>query len=113
MLVMHCLFLFKQKTAYERRISDWSSDVCSSDLAPRHRRRGRRDGSSSAETSPSHLLLELGDRRIDIIDAEPEMVETEMRFAPGSADFPAEPFQRPAARAWRRPRRRWPLIPYR
>src|SRR3546814_7792151 len=25
-------FFFKQKTAYERRISDWSSDVCSSDL---------------------------------------------------------------------------------
>src|SRR3546814_1173079 len=30
----HLLFFFiKQKTAYERRISDWSSDVCSSDLA--------------------------------------------------------------------------------
>src|SRR3546814_7066959 len=28
------LFLFKQKTAYEMRISDWSSDVCSSDLRP-------------------------------------------------------------------------------
>src|SRR3546814_10766428 len=28
---MHCCF-FKQKTAYEMRISDWSSDVCSSDL---------------------------------------------------------------------------------
>src|SRR3546814_3713991 len=27
-------FLFKQKTAYEMRISDWSSDVCSSDLMP-------------------------------------------------------------------------------
>src|SRR3546814_16678707 len=26
------MFLFKQKTAYEMRISDWSSDVCSSDL---------------------------------------------------------------------------------
>src|SRR3546814_10059007 len=26
-------FVFKQKTAYEVRISDWSSDVCSSDLA--------------------------------------------------------------------------------
>src|SRR3546814_2734930 len=26
------LFLFKQKTKYEMRISDWSSDVCSSDL---------------------------------------------------------------------------------
>src|SRR3546814_12069504 len=29
------LFLFKQKTAYEMRISDWSSDVCSSDLHDR------------------------------------------------------------------------------
>src|SRR3546814_2472570 len=28
------LFFFKQKTAYEMRISDWSSDVCSSDLRP-------------------------------------------------------------------------------
>src|SRR3546814_5443876 len=27
------VFFFKQKTAYELRISDWSSDVCSSDLA--------------------------------------------------------------------------------
>src|SRR3546814_1377497 len=39
-------FFFKQKTAYEMRISDWSSDVCSSDLyfrrgaARRPRRRG-------------------------------------------------------------------------
>src|SRR3546814_3787098 len=32
-------FFFKQKTAYEMRISDWSSDVCSSDLLCRHRRR--------------------------------------------------------------------------
>src|SRR3546814_4125782 len=34
-LVLYCcvfLFFFKQKTAYEMRISDWSSDVCSSDL---------------------------------------------------------------------------------
>src|SRR3546814_6613406 len=29
------MFLFKQKTAYEMRISDWSSDVCSSDLGVR------------------------------------------------------------------------------
>src|SRR3546814_6614243 len=28
-------FFFKQKTAYEMRISDWSSDLCSSDLVPR------------------------------------------------------------------------------
>src|SRR3546814_3095619 len=32
MLVLLCFFFFKQKTAYEMRISDWSSDVCSSDL---------------------------------------------------------------------------------
>src|SRR3546814_1459225 len=32
-------FLFKQKTAYEMRISDWSSDVCSSDLVGLERRR--------------------------------------------------------------------------
>src|SRR3546814_6245163 len=30
--VMYCFFFFKQKTAYDMRISDWSSDVCSSDL---------------------------------------------------------------------------------
>src|SRR3546814_2071941 len=29
----YIIFFFKQKTAYEMRISDWSSDVCSSDLA--------------------------------------------------------------------------------
>src|SRR3546814_10489531 len=29
---IYCFFFFKQKTAYEMRISDWSSDVCSSDL---------------------------------------------------------------------------------
>src|SRR3546814_3383969 len=36
LLFFGCLlffFFFKQKTAYEMRISDWSSDVCSSDLA--------------------------------------------------------------------------------
>src|SRR3546814_10268619 len=36
MLFMECHFIgfvFKQKTAYEMRISDWSSDVCSSDLS--------------------------------------------------------------------------------
>src|SRR3546814_8373062 len=32
--LVYCVFFFKQKTAYEMRISDWSSDVCSSDLVP-------------------------------------------------------------------------------
>src|SRR3546814_5872061 len=30
-----CVFFFKQKTAYDMRNSDWSSDVCSSDLVKR------------------------------------------------------------------------------
>src|SRR3546814_12795851 len=42
------VFFFKQKTAYEMRISDWSSDVCSSDLQVLGRARAlgraRRDG---------------------------------------------------------------------
>src|SRR3546814_10761204 len=36
-LFCYCfIFFFKQKTAYEMRISDWSSDVCSSDLSRVH-----------------------------------------------------------------------------
>src|SRR3546814_10106038 len=38
---MFCIvvvFFFKQKTAYEMRISDWSSDVCSSDLRKRRKK---------------------------------------------------------------------------
>src|SRR3546814_3163068 len=32
LVLLYVIFFFKQKTAYEMRISDWSSDVCSSDL---------------------------------------------------------------------------------
>src|SRR3546814_3211352 len=32
LIIDEVFFFFKQKTAYEMRISDWSSDVCSSDL---------------------------------------------------------------------------------
>src|SRR3546814_5508456 len=37
-------FFFKQKTAYEVRISDWSSDVCSSDLGSCHGGSAGREG---------------------------------------------------------------------
>src|SRR3546814_8600256 len=42
------VFFFKQKTAYEMRISDWSSDVCSSDLVQASivMRRDLRDGNT-------------------------------------------------------------------
>src|SRR3546814_9544090 len=41
-------FFFKQKTAYEMRISDWSSDVCSSDLAASLARRRRPSDAAAA-----------------------------------------------------------------
>src|SRR3546814_4928823 len=43
-------FFFKQKTAYEMRISDWSSDVCSSDLQSRQASASR----SGATVTPRH-----------------------------------------------------------
>src|SRR3546814_2169912 len=47
-------FFFKQKTAYELRISDWSSDVCSSDLgADRILVIGVRDETADTVTSPA------------------------------------------------------------
>src|SRR3546814_11456697 len=62
-------FFFKQKTAYEMRISDWSSDVCSSDLhagRDRHRLRGGRE---EAERDARQA------GRIHVMDPEPETEE--------------------------------------
>src|SRR3546814_9320526 len=64
-----CLFFFKQKTAYEMRISDWSSDVCSSDLEDHARRNveidivgkevfggpREREDVPEAEAEPAHM----------------------------------------------------------
>src|SRR3546814_10793034 len=49
--VVVLVFFFKQKTAYEMRISDWSSDVCSSELGERHqeaKKRAEQDGGKRA-----------------------------------------------------------------
>src|SRR3546814_19196102 len=46
------LFFFKQKTAYEMRISDWSSDVCSSDLGFRVSQKLRRGEQGAAGSRP-------------------------------------------------------------
>src|SRR3546814_6906154 len=45
---MCCFFFFKQTTAYEMRISDWSSDVCPSDLPLENRRRAHHSSTRSA-----------------------------------------------------------------
>src|SRR3546814_21041267 len=49
-VAMVFFFFFKQKTAYEMRISDWSSDVCSSDLSHGQRRRRHAAGDHGPQT---------------------------------------------------------------
>src|SRR3546814_5446375 len=50
------VFCFKQKTAYELRISDWSSDVCSSDLRELWAEyAGRTTGSCKGKGGPMHI----------------------------------------------------------
>src|SRR3546814_9237229 len=62
---MYCcvFFFFKQKTAYEMRISDWSSDVCSSDLVSDAREGIWRHGLALAE-----LLKYAMKHRLDSIE---------------------------------------------
>src|SRR3546814_3494429 len=108
-MILWFFFFFKQKTAYEMRISDWSSDVCSSDLdrvalraryaaradRPARRRRGRGYGEQSAPAHPA------GDRgaRADLrqIGADPRharrpagaRVDRRIREAPQPGAHPA------------------------
>src|SRR3546814_7289620 len=72
---MSMFFFFKQKTAYEMRISDWSSDVCSSDLqgvaqpVPMLGRRlgpGQHPEDVHVIVHPAHEVLELRRKRVQI-----------------------------------------------
>src|SRR3546814_7977254 len=56
---MCIVFFFKQKTAYEMRISDWSSDVCSSDLC-RERIR-EREVHADTDADERHGVEQTGD----------------------------------------------------
>src|SRR3546814_14362125 len=56
---MRVVFFFKQKTAYEMRISDWSSDVCSSDLRADSRGHPAADVADLVE---GRVLAHLGQR---------------------------------------------------
>src|SRR3546814_4240392 len=66
-VIVFLFFFFKQKTAYELRISDWSSDVCSSDLTmknssrllPEIDRKRRRSSSGCAGLRASSITRRL------------------------------------------------------
>src|SRR3546814_1164284 len=62
-MIIYCclLFFFKQKTAYEMRISDWSSDVCSSDLHDDLREAVRLLASDAHGSADRHLLVAVAD----------------------------------------------------
>src|SRR3546814_2181636 len=70
------VFFFKQETAYEMRISDWSSDVCSSDLRPcRQPVRGRKtDIALDAEAEGQADARQFGQtERAEFGTAEPKV----------------------------------------
>src|SRR3546814_9716676 len=51
---VYYFFFFKQKTAYEMRISDWSSDVCSSDLEAPERAADAEEGEAGGRDEEGH-----------------------------------------------------------
>src|SRR3546814_2550492 len=68
-VMLEFFFFFKQKTAYERRISDWSSDVCSSDLFVR--------SVTSGESAPAKLAVGIDVRnRHNDLSSIPEWLST-------------------------------------
>src|SRR3546814_2852177 len=98
------VFFFKQKTAYEMRISDWSSDVCSSDLCrhgkrdepagrqvPVHVRRGRRGNAQRGQPTRSNARMDTqrGEPKPDIIEPS----------APPETPVPPQPRETPMPNA--------------
>src|SRR3546814_7736371 len=82
-------FFFKQKTAYEMRISDWSSDVCSSDLPRVHPRRDAETISGASDNDHDRRERDSKDRRCGEElrrpphDVEPGAAPREQRREPG------------------------------
>src|SRR3546814_1012069 len=67
-------FFFKQKTAYEMRISDWSSDVCSSDLHDHDRQRSPYDRDHrEGDEDDRHAEPDTDDKADDQVDFAAEV----------------------------------------
>src|SRR3546814_4784544 len=73
-------FFFKQKTAYEMRISDWSSDVCSSDLISMLTQKIHdMDGDSRTQNNREHYATL--EKRIHKLQRERESLHQELEIA--------------------------------
>src|SRR3546814_5778439 len=89
---MHFYVLFQQKTAYERRMSDWSSDLCSSDLTVPLEKAGSHDACAVQQHCPWGALANapiVPD--LPVLAAAPPAIEPvpapvpSLGFAPGIA----------------------------
>src|SRR3546814_18533349 len=73
-MVCVCFFFFKQKTAYDMRISDWSSDVCSSDLVDISRlMQAAVDAGTSAPDSDDSVVISGESKLLDIFEIASDM----------------------------------------
>src|SRR3546814_4543779 len=95
------IFVFKQKTAYEMRISDWSSDVCSSDLRPATSSisassQDRRIWPLSSSTSSAEPIFTTSRRLPSSGDAAAGMLAIRDSIPPGPHPPPRPPPSRPA-----------------
>src|SRR3546814_19976122 len=75
MLSVCFFFFFKQKTAYEMRISDWSSDVCSSDLVVHFGALRGRFGGAGADRLRPGIAIPIPDAVVDAIVIRDWIVE--------------------------------------
>src|SRR3546814_15601102 len=121
------VFFFKQKTAYEMRISDWGSDVCSSDLRPPHNEsfgcpceNGPRHGRApcSAHGDRSWNDGEIAARRLRSGPVRGIILATGLALAPGLLGCPPVPNksgrseERGGGKGWvRTGRSRWSPFP--
>src|SRR3546814_13656673 len=90
-LILAYFFFFKQKTAYEMRISDWSSDVCSSDLAELRRRGPLLESERQLRARPPRARAGRGDRA---------RARAMGPFAEGFAGIKARPPREGGGRMW-------------
>src|SRR3546814_4507666 len=73
LLLVLSFFFFKQKTAYEMRISDWSSDVCSSDLAGQ-------SGFQKVGRIHRAFTLACADQRVHLVNEEDDAALASFHF---------------------------------